>query len=132
MSQGTATAAARDETRGLSAITPARLADSEYGAAFFLMAACFGRQARVWHFVDECGIDFRAMIRRGGFSHGETLLLQAAWALFNGGRPLDFRALVHVVDRRHWEILMTAIAIARGEARLNVSEFCAQVGLSTT
>jgi hypothetical protein len=39
-----------------------------------------------------------ALLRRNPWSHGEKLLFEVAWALWNGRKTPHFRDLVHVLD----------------------------------
>lgn len=55
----------------------------------------------------------RQLLRRNPHSHGERLLYDLAWVLWNGCRTPDLRELVHVLDRGHLAAvgeLLTAIA----------------------
>jgi hypothetical protein len=63
----------------------------------------------------------KALLRRNPHSHGERLLCDVAWALWNGRRQPDLHGLVHVLDAGNLAAVGKLLtAIARGPAAIDI------------
>lgn len=97
--------------------------DSGWKAALVILESpMFARHKGAWSFVhpEKHEIDFEGMLR-AGWSHGEALLLEAAWSLFSNGCKVSLEDLATVLDSDNLEILTAAMYARAGPMPNHVS-----------
>ncbi len=99
-------------------IPPELLQDPGWSAALVILRSrMFAGHTGVWSFVDLRqgwrDIDFDGILGKTGWSHGELLMLQAAYSLFSGGCTVRLDDLVAVLDDAAFTVLLDAIVESR-------------------
>ena len=90
--------------------------DPYWQAALHILASdVFANDPRVWRHVDFAfGIDYRAILRKGGWSGGQRRLLSAAAGLWNAHNRVDLVGTASdTMGHRYWRLFVEALAILR-------------------
>ena len=83
-------------------------------AATYLLAAPMLRgRADKWIDFERHEIDFEAMLDNS-WSHGERVMISAAYDLFNAGERVALDELVSTLDDFNLQLVLDAISIRRG------------------
>jgi len=91
---------------------------SEFEVAALLLSGV-GEKTR--HFLDAARgrIDWPALLHEAvSWSSSERLLVHAARDLWAGDDPVSLRQLVDRLDAQNWQLLLRALALARGQESL--------------
>ncbi len=86
--------------------------DQEYAAALYILTADLDTWEQAEGHVSRDGIDFEAVLQKGHFSGGYTVLIQFAGNLFNGRVHLDPVELFRL-DDNNFQVALTAFQLRR-------------------
>ena len=87
--------------------------DPEWRAAVHILSAPILKR-KAWPYVDfiRREIHFPDMVS-GGWSHGEVVLMRAAWDLFSGAGECSLGELVRTLDDENLSLILEALALYR-------------------
>ncbi len=86
--------------------------DQEYAAALYILTADMDTWEQASNYVARGGIDIPALLEKGSFSGGYSVLIQLAGNLFNSQVHLDPVELYRL-DDNNFQVALTALQLRR-------------------
>ncbi len=92
---------------------------SEFEVAALLLSGVLGEKTMPYLDAVHGRIDWPALLHEAvSWSSSERLLVHAARDLWAGDDPVSLRQLVDRLDAQNWQLLLRALALARGQESL--------------
>lgn len=81
--------------------------DDDYLAAFYICSSTEEIRRKTFHYIDEQGIDFEAILSNGRFGSGHTFMICAAKSMFGQQEKVDLSDICRC-DRIIMKVLLEA------------------------